>query len=134
MTDLAQDLIRAAAHLVERSGGTGFEIGHTSDNPARPGWYAEAFFAGARIWAQDHKTPTAAALQLAEKILHGSSCRCGETVTLNDTTTGCRWTLQGDRWTPGCNAAPVPMKGGQRGDLGAMREAFKARHGKEPNP
>lgn len=132
MTAGAYDLIAAAAALVERAGGADFEIGYLSDtSPHR--WYARARFKGARIMADEHKTPTAAALELAEKLLDGGNCRCGQTITLGDADhdAGCRWTLQGARWTPGCDAPPIPAA--ERGDLEALRAAYKAHTGKEPN-
>lgn len=125
----AYDLITAAAAVVDRSGGADFEIGYLDDDPPHR-WYARARFKGTAIIADEHKTPTAAALELAEKLLQGANCRCGQTVTLADDP-GCRWTLQGARWTPGCDTDPIPA--GDRGDLDKLADAYRAHTGKEPN-
>lgn len=80
------DIITACADLVGRAGAREFEIGHIHDDVPveEAGWYAHATYQGARIQAQDHRSPTAAALALAERILSGGLCRCGRTVTLSD--------------------------------------------------
>lgn len=127
MTNLAQDLIIAAADLVDRSGGTQFEIGHTPGR--KPKWNASAYFQGSRIIVDGHATPTAAALALGERILHGSNCRCGQTVTLNDAP-GCRWRLVGPRWEPGCDAQPIKATA-ERGDLEGLRADYKRHTGKD---
>ena len=119
------DILTACAHLVDRAGGTEFELGYVhEDVPVeQAGWYAHAQWRGARITSDDHTSPTNAALGLAERILTGGTCRCGNPVTLTDSRPGCRWRLLGDRWTPGCDAPPLPVNG-TRGDINAMHEAL----------
>ncbi len=119
------DVVQACAALVGRSGASGFEIGHLHDDVPveEAGWYAHAQFQGARITVQDHRSPSAAALALGERLLRGATCRCRQIVTLSDGKPGCRWRLVGARWEPGCDAAPVKVDG-PRGDLGAMQRAI----------
>ena len=91
---------------------------------------ASAYFQGRRLIAEGHQTPTAAALGLTEKMLPGANCRCGEVVSLDDSP-GCRWHLIRDRWTPGCDAPPIKVIG-EVGDLDAMADSYRERHGKDP--
>lgn len=130
MSDLMnQDVIAACADLVERAGAAGFEIGHTGDDdtPASEArWYAVATYRGTRVIVDEHRSPSAAALALAERMLAGATCRCTRLVTLTDDREGCRWRLLGRRWEPGCDAAPLTLAAGQRGDLGEMRRAMAA--------
>lgn len=121
-------VIEACANLVGRTGVRGFEIGFVNDDVPMEdaGWYAHASFQGARIQVQDHRSPSAAALALAEQILIGGACRCGKQVTLADRQDGCRWRLMGKRWEPGCDVPPVRVEG-NRGDLNAMRRAIRER-------
>jgi len=120
-----EDIVIACADLVGRAGAAGFEIGYLHDDvPAEEaGWYAHAQYRGARITAEDHRSPTAAALALAERLLRGATCRCRQLVTLRDGVDGCRWRLIGQRWEPGCDVAPVRVSG-TVGDLAAMRAAM----------
>lgn len=119
------DVVTACADLVGRAGASGFEIGYLHDDvPAEDaGWYAHAQFQGARITAADHRSPTGAALALAERLLSGATCRCRRPVTLSDRMDGCRWQLVGQRWEPGCDVAPVKVDA-PRGDYAAMRRAL----------
>lgn len=109
--DLNDDIVIACVDLVGRTGAKGFEMGHDGGDPAR--WHAFATYRGARIMSDNHPTPTTAALGLAERLLRGAQCRCGQTVTLSDsrafagTLEGCRWRLVGNRWEPGCDAPPM---------------------------
>lgn len=123
---MSEDIIKACAHLVERAGASGFEIGHLHDDvPVEAAaWYAIAFYQGARITVDDHRSPTAAALALAERLLAGATCRCRQPVTLSDTIPGCRWRLVGDRWKPGCKVAPISVQGANRGDHAAITRAL----------
>ncbi len=118
------DILAACAHLVDRAGANGFEIGYVhEDVPVeQAGWYAHAQYRGARITSADHTSPTNAALGLAERILTGGTCRCGHPVTIRDDKPGCRWRLMGDRWQPGCDAPPMKVDG-DRGDLAAIQAA-----------
>lgn len=130
MTHLNDDIVTACADLVGRAGAREFEIGYLHDDVPveEAGWYAHATYQGARIQVQDHRSPTAAALALAERLLHNARCRCGNTVTLSDDQPGrCRWRLLGARWEPGCDAAPVRMDKAVRGDWGAMNRAMRRR-------
>lgn len=124
---LNEDAVMACAHLVDRAGASGFEIGYLHDDVPvdEAGWYAIAFYQGARLTADDHKSPSLAATALAERILRGATCRCGETVALSGGE-GCRWRLVGARWEPGCDAPPVSVDG-DRGDHAAMVAAMRGR-------
>jgi hypothetical protein len=125
------DAVMACADLVGRAGANGFEMGYLHDDAPtveEAGWYATAFYRGARVSADDHKSPTLAATALAERLLRGASCRCGRTVVLRDGADGCRWRLVGKRWEPGCDAEPVKIEG-RRGDHAAMERAMNARRG-----
>lgn len=125
------DVVEACADLVDRAGAVEFEIGHVhEDVPVEEaGWYAVAKYRGARITAEDHRSPTAAALALAERLLAGAACRCGKSVTLDDDKPGCRWQLLGKRWEPGCDAPPIRLKAGTRGDPAALAAAMDERIG-----
>lgn len=130
MTHLNGDIITACADLVGRAGAREFEIGHIHDNVPvdEAGWYAHATYQGARIQTQDHRSPTAAALALAERLLANASCRCGRTVTLSDDQPDrCRWRLTGARWEPGCDAPPIRMDKAMRGDWDGMNRAMRRR-------
>ncbi|WP_341719848.1 hypothetical protein QQG74_09180 [Micromonospora sp. FIMYZ51] len=121
------DMVIACADLVGRAGAAGFEIGYAGDEngPVEEArWYAVATYQGARLISDEHRSPTAAALGLAERLLTGATCRCTSPVSLSDTRAGCRWQLVGQRWEPGCDAAPVAVSGGKRGDVAAMRQAL----------
>jgi hypothetical protein len=121
------DIVLACADLVGRAGASGFEIGYAGDEhgPVEEArWYAVATYRGARLIADEHRSPTAAALGLAERLLAGATCRCTRTVSLSDTNSGCRWQLVGQRWEPGCDAAPVTVSDGQRGDMAAIQRAM----------
>jgi hypothetical protein len=119
------DIVVACADLVGRAGAVEFEIGHVHDDMPveEAGWYAHAKYRGMRITAQDHRSPTGAALALAERLLRGAACRCGVPVALSDDAQGCRWRLLGQRWEPGCDAPPLTVQGG-RGDYAAMVRAL----------
>lgn len=123
-----EDAVMACADLVGRTGASGFEIGYLHDDVPieAAGWYAVAFFRGTRITADDHKSPSLAAMGLAERLLRGGACRCGKTVVLSGTG-GCRWRLNGPRWEPGCTAPPVTMPEGSRGDHAAMTAEMRKR-------
>jgi hypothetical protein len=122
------DAVVACADLAERTGANEFKIGFAhKDVPVEDaGWYAQAIFRGARIMVQDHRSPSTAALALAERLLAGVRCQCGRTVTLDDTS-GCRWRLMGQRWEPGCNVKPFSLPAANRGDVGAMQRAVENR-------
>ena len=119
------DVVVACADLVGRAGASGFEIGYLHDDVPieEAGWYAYAQYRGARIMVEDHRSPTGAALALAERLLRGAMCRCHRLVTLSDSGDGCRWRLAGRRWEPGCDAPPLTVQGA-RGDHQAMHQAF----------
>jgi hypothetical protein len=123
--NMNSDVIVACADLVGRTGASDFEIGYVHDNVPveEAGWYAHVKFRGVRIMVDDHRSPSAAALALAEKILTGGACRCGQTVTLSDDKPGCRWRLMGKRWEPGCDVEPIHVKG-DPGDRAAMVKAY----------
>lgn len=120
--------IAACADLVGRAGASKFEIGYLDDDPENPRWYASAFYRGARLTADDHRTPAAAATALAGRILAGGTCRCRRPVTLADGD-GCRWRLVGTRWEPGCGVEGPLISGSKRGDYAALREALTKEQG-----
>lgn len=128
--NLNTDAMVALAYLAERAGAKGVEIGYTGD-PDGPMteslWYAHVEYTGARITVENHASPTAAAQALAERLLDGATCRCGQLSTLSDAAGGCRWQLVGQRWQPGCDAPPVPVPGVKWGDWRAMEQAMRRR-------
>lgn len=119
------DAVTACADLVGRAGGLGFEIGYVHDDVPvdEAGWYAHAMYLGARLTAENHASPSAAAQGLAERILRSARCKCGQPVRLNDTSPGCRWRLVGAKWEPGCDAPAIHVEG-RRGDVAAMTRAL----------
>lgn len=132
MAELHGDAVIACADLVGRAGAIEFQLGwdcpHTPDesddhNCPDVVWYAHATYKGARIMVDRHRTPTAAAMALAERMLSGAACRCRRPVTLSDEAAGCRWQLMGKRWEPGCDVEPVRITG-DRGDHAAMQRAL----------
>jgi hypothetical protein len=122
------DAVEACADLVNRTGSSGFELGYVHDGVPvdQAGWYAHATYQGARIMVDEHRSPSAAALALAERILRGGRCRCGRPVTLADDQPGCRWRLMGKQWQSSCDAPPVRVQA-KRGDLGAAQAAINRR-------
>lgn len=122
----SDDIVVACADLVGRAGASGFEIGYLHDDVPveEAGWYAHAQYKGARITVEDHQSPTAAALALAQRLLDGATCRCRRPVSLSDRRDGCRWRLMGARWEPGCDVPPLTVRGGQRGDHAAIARAL----------
>jgi hypothetical protein len=129
MTDLYGDAVVACADLVGRAGASQFEIGYLHDDvPVEDaGWYASAFYCGARITVDDQSSPTLAAFGLAERLLRGGMCRCGRRVSLG-LSEGCRWSLVGQRWEPGCDAQAIHVEG-ERGDHAAMVQALSKQAG-----
>lgn len=119
------DIVIACAKLVGRAGASGFEIGFMRDNVPvdEAGWYAVAFYQGTRITVDEQRSPTGAALALAERLLSGATCRCLQLVTLSDGQPGCRWRLVGDEWKPGCDAPPIAIDG-PPGDYAAIERAL----------
>lgn len=124
---LNTDAVIACADLSDRAGASSFEIGWVHDDVPmeEAGWYATAIYRGAKLIVDEHRSPTGAALALAERILAGGTCRCGEPVTLADGQRGCRWRLMGQRWESGCDAPSIRMQAGQRGDHAAMVSALE---------
>jgi len=125
VVELNGDIVIACADLVGRAGAREFEIGYLNDDPAAPGWWAQAVYKGAKIIRDGHGTPEAAALALATRLLSGARCRCTKPVTLSDGVHGaCRWQLVGKRWEPGCDAPPITITEAQRGDHAALAQAM----------
>jgi len=127
------DAVVACADLVNRAGGTEFEIGwtcpHTPDeedghNCDRVSWWAHARWKGTRLTAENHPDPMAAAAALAVRVLDGGRCRCGRIVALQPGAPGCVWRLVGQRWEPGCDQPGVRIQSQMRGDLPAMGHAL----------
>ncbi|WP_018502917.1 hypothetical protein [Parafrankia discariae] len=132
---IQRDIILATANLVGRTGARGFEVGHLDDDPTNPRWWASAEYKSARIIADDHPTPEAAAEGLARRLLTGARCRCGRLTALSpdgavavDATMadGTRWTVEqarqagqclwvrdGPQWNPSC--PPPAGRGAGRG-------------------
>lgn len=124
--NLNEDAVVACADLVGRCGASDFEIGYMHDDVPfeEAGWYAVAKFKGARISTDEHRSPTTAAMALAERLLHGATCRCRRPVSMSDGRDGfCRWRLMGRRWEPGCDVEPIHVQG-ERGDYEAMQRAL----------
>lgn len=119
-----EDAVVAAYELAGRGGAIDFEIGYLRDDvPVEDaGWYAKARWNGRSLTAEHHRSPTAAANALAGKILHKAMCKCGRPVSVTDDITGCRWTLHGKRWEPGCDAPSIHVTA-PRGDIDAIRAA-----------
>jgi hypothetical protein len=119
------DVVIACADLAGRCGASNFEIGYLHDDVPveQAGWYAQVSFRGARIAVHERRSPTDAAMALAERLLRGAACRCRRPVALSDDTDGCRWQLVGKRWEPGCDAEPLHVRG-ERGDYAAMQRAL----------
>lgn len=102
--EIETDSVVAVADLCARSGATSFELGYLDDNPARPRWYATAFFRGARLIADEKASPDEAADGLARRLLSGGQCTgCQRVVTLSDKGGGCRWHRDGPSWVRGCD-------------------------------
>jgi hypothetical protein len=123
------DAFMACADLAVRAGASGFEFGYMNaeaESVEDAQWWASASYKGAKLFVGDRKSPAEAGMALAERILQGGTCRCGEPVALSDSTQGCRWRLMGKRWEPSCDAPPIEVKG-ERGDYGAIRTAAEAR-------
>lgn len=131
-----QDLaaVVAAADLGKRAGAKTFEImwecPHTPDeeyghNCEDITWHATAMYNGTRL-AAEGPTAEAAALAFAARILEGGRCRCGRkaAVLAPFDSDSCLWRLEGDRWEPECDAPPIAMAAGQRGDLASMMDTF----------
>lgn len=118
------DIVIACADLVGRAGALDFQIGYLHDDVPveEAGWYAHARYRGARITVDDRRSPTEAAMALAQRLLDGATCRCRRPVTLTDRRPGCRWQLVGQRWKPGCDVTPLKMT--TRGDLTAIAQAL----------
>lgn len=125
---MATDAVVACADLAERCGAQGLELGYLHDDVPieEAGWYAHANYRGARMTVSGHRSQSAAALALAERLLRGGMCKCGQTVALSDDDRpGCQWQLVSKRWEPGCTTPPMRVRPGGRGDLTALRQATK---------
>lgn len=124
-----EDAVTACADLVGRTGASGFEIGFLREDVpvGEAGWYAVAFYRGARITADERRSPSEAAMALSERLLRDAACRCGRRVALSGSQPGrCRWRLMGAKWEPGCDAPPLTIDA-PRGDVAAMGRAMQGR-------
>lgn len=117
--------VTACVDLIGRAGASSLDFGYLDDQPPHR-WYAHAQYRGTRITVEGHDSPEEAALALAQRILRNGTCRCGQTVALTDRQDGCRWQLVGARWEPGCDAPPIDIPAGGRGNLAAMGQALTA--------
>lgn len=128
---MSEDMVLACFDLIDRAGAIesrlewtcphvpGVDDDHSCD---RVTWSFTATYRGARLIRDGYRTPGEAAYALAERLLHGATCRCGEPVTLNGAGHGCRWHLVGPKWLPSCDAPPMTIQG-ERGDPAAIRRA-----------
>lgn len=124
-----EDAVIAAVDLAGRAGARDITFGFLhEDRPDNPGWYLHVTYQGARVMTGEHRTATAAAMDLAERLLTGAACRCGLPVALSDGVEGCRWRLVGQRWEPSCDAPAIRVEG-KHGDHAAMRRAMAATPG-----
>jgi hypothetical protein len=129
--DFTDPAAAACVDLTGRAGASQLQIGHLDDDPADPRWYASAYYRGMRIMTEEHPTAAEAATDLAGRILNGGTCRCRKPVTLTGGD-GCRWTLVGSKWVPGCNVESILMPGGMRGDYAAMKDAMMTEPEEQP--
>lgn len=129
MNPMAEDSVVACVDLVGRTGASNFQIGYVHDDVPmeQAGWYATAHFKGARITVENQTHPALAAEGLSLRLLSGATCRCTAVVALADDQDGCRWQRVGKRWEPGCDAPPIEMPAGARGDHAAMNRAMRRR-------
>ncbi len=132
MSDMYGDAVMACADLAGRAGAREFEMGwtcpHVPDEPddhtcPEVTWHAQVSYQGARVMTGECNSPTAAAMDLAERLLRGATCRCRQPVALSDDRPGCRWQLLGKRWEPSCDVPSVRVEG-ERGDHAAMERAL----------
>ncbi len=121
-----EDAVIACADLLDRAGAKGFEIGYMHEGvPAEDaGWYVTAQYQGGRIMTDEHPSPGAAAVAMAERILRGGACRCGRPSAVRRGQEGCLWLLVGQRWEPSCDAPTIWIPG-PRGDVQAMGQAIQ---------
>lgn len=141
MIDFTIDVVIACTDLAGRAGARELELAWTCPHtPGEPDdhtcpdvtWNATAHYRGARIQTAGHRSPTTAAMALAERLLSGATCRCRQPVTLSDNKPGCRWRLIGQAWEPGCDAPSVRYDGA-RGDHAAMhRRERRAQKRRKP--
>jgi hypothetical protein len=80
-SSLNEDAVIACADLVARAGASQFEFGHMHDDVPveEAGWYATAFYRGTRITVDERRSPTEAAMALAERLLPSRSKGRGAT-------------------------------------------------------
>lgn len=127
MSDVTDDLARAAIDLIGRTGARELVIGFLHDDvpSEEAGWYAHAQYQGARITVEDKPGPAEALDALAHRLLTGAKCRCGRLAALSDqgavsygktsmadgstwtveqaaAAGQCRWRRIGPRWEPSC--------------------------------
>lgn len=105
------DLVIAAADLVGRTGATQFQIGFMhEDVPAdEAGWYASAWYQGARVTVGEQRSPMDAADGLARRLLRGARCGCGRKVALHGIgkPSECRWRREGPVWVSACGRGGI---------------------------
>lgn len=120
----------AIADLCQRSGARNFEVGYLYDeddpefSTRGPCWWAKAQYRGARLFAEDHPDPAAAADHLASLILDGGHCQyCQRATQAAATAMGemvparggpCVWRRDHDVWLAGCGAQPSSNHGMNR--------------------
>jgi hypothetical protein len=102
------DAVLATADLCARSGAENFEIGHLSDDPRNPRWWAGCLIrrngSTWRIYVEEKVGPDEAADALSRRLLAGASCTgCGRIVTMDSKRGGCYWHRDGPSWVRGCD-------------------------------
>lgn len=130
--NMNDDTIQACLDLVGRTGATDFEIGYVHDDVPveKAGWFAQASYGATRVIVEDQTSPSLAAMALAERVLAGGGCKCGQRVTLSSDAPGCRWRLMGAKWVSGCDAPAMTVKA-SRGDIAAMQRAYMKRQNRQ---
>jgi hypothetical protein len=100
---LGLDEVQAAVDLAKRSGAKSFLMGHTPDD--KPEWHVRVKYTGhPDQFVSGHDSPQGAGIGIAEFLLVGSRCACGNTVTFLTDACGevCCWRRVGQIWLAGC--------------------------------
>ena len=132
MDDDDAAIVRALGQLADRSGCSGIEIGHDTGPKGRVWWYAEVRFGAQTVAVTHQHDPVIAAYALSVRLLRSSVCKCGKAVSVVESSeTRCGWRLTRAGWVPSCDAAPIKVASGERGNSAVLREAYIKRHGPE---
>ena len=122
--DALTPLALSVLELIGRAGAVQFQVGHLDDTPLAEDarWWASAQWQGRRLMAEEHRSPTAAIVDLGRTLLDGDDvdgnrlgclcARCGHRIwpvelleprTPLPTDRLCRWHLEGNTWRRGCD-------------------------------